>query len=236
MVKKLKAQAKNEDKQLASAVRISAQQIWRAGLGAFAKAQEEGGRVFSTLVKEGTELQKRTQKLAEDKISDVTDTVSKVADGVSKQATGSWDKLEHVFEERVVRALGAIGVPSQKDISALSKRVEQLTEAVAYLTGKKAAPKAGTKPLSKASAKPVAQKRGAKAAAQKRLAPKPPPQVQNERVAPAMPKGRPNANVNFPTAASVSQSAPKAVARKTAVKKSMVNVTKVGDTGATLPK
>ncbi len=51
MVKKLKAQA--EDKQLANAVRTSAQQIWQAGLGAFAKAQEEGGRVFAKLVKEG---------------------------------------------------------------------------------------------------------------------------------------------------------------------------------------
>ena len=40
MVKKLKEFT--EDKELASAVRSSAQQIWQAGLGAFAKAQEEG--------------------------------------------------------------------------------------------------------------------------------------------------------------------------------------------------
>ena len=37
MVKKLKTSAKVDDKQLASAVRTSAQQIWQAGLGAFAK-------------------------------------------------------------------------------------------------------------------------------------------------------------------------------------------------------
>ncbi|HEU4843331.1 MAG TPA: phasin family protein, partial [Burkholderiaceae bacterium] len=43
MVKKLKTLAKDDDKQLANAVRNSAQQIWQAGLGAFAKAQEEGG-------------------------------------------------------------------------------------------------------------------------------------------------------------------------------------------------
>ncbi|MEN9867996.1 MAG: hypothetical protein RL748_3586, partial [Pseudomonadota bacterium] len=53
MVKKLKATGKTDDKQLASAVRTSAQQIWQAGLGAFAKAQEEGGKVFTKLVKEG---------------------------------------------------------------------------------------------------------------------------------------------------------------------------------------
>src|SRR3981189_1029904 len=109
MVKKLKSLAKDDDKQLANAVRNSAQQIWQAGLGAFAKAQEEGGRVFSKLVKEGTDLQKRTRSLAEGKVSDVTGTVTKVADGVSKQASGSWDKLEQVFEDRVSRALGTIG-------------------------------------------------------------------------------------------------------------------------------
>jgi poly(hydroxyalkanoate) granule-associated protein len=100
MVKKLKA-AKADDKQFAEAVRTSAQQIWQAGLGAFAKAQEEGGKVFAKLVKEGTDLQKRTQKLAEDKISGVGGTVTKMADNVSNQASGSWDKIEQVFEDRV---------------------------------------------------------------------------------------------------------------------------------------
>jgi len=64
MVKKLKALSKSDDKQLADAVRTSAQQIWQAGLGAFAKAQEEGGKVFAKLVKEGTALQKRTQQFS----------------------------------------------------------------------------------------------------------------------------------------------------------------------------
>src|SRR5450830_532174 len=117
MVKKLKGLT--EDKELASAVRSSAQQIWQAGLGAFAKAQEEGGKVFAKLVKEGTDLQKRTQKLAEDKVSGVTDTVTKIADNVSKQASGSWDKLEQVFEDRVSRSLSSLGVPTRKDIQAL---------------------------------------------------------------------------------------------------------------------
>ncbi len=160
MVKKLKTLAKTEDKQLASAVRTSAHQIWQAGLGAFAKAQEEGGKVFSKLVEEGNNLQRRTRSMAEDRVSDVTDTVTKVADGVSKQASGSWDKLEQVFEDRVARALSTIGVPTQKDIQELSKRVEQLSRAVAAATGKKV-------PAAKTAAKPVARKAAAKPAAKK---------------------------------------------------------------------
>lgn len=150
MVKKLKALAKSDDKQLAEAVRTSAQQIWQAGLGAFAKAQAEGGKVFAKLVKEGTDLQKRTQALAEGKVSDVAGTVSKVADSVSKQAAGSWDKLEQVFEDRVSRSLKSLGVPTQKDIQALTKRVEELNKAVATLSGKKTAV---TKTASRAAAK-----------------------------------------------------------------------------------
>ena len=69
MVKKMKSSAESSttksgtarllDSQLASSVKESAQQIWLAGMGAFAKAQAEGKQVFDALVKEGTALQKR---------------------------------------------------------------------------------------------------------------------------------------------------------------------------------
>ena len=162
MVKKLKELT--EDKELASAVRASAQQIWQAGLGAFAKAQEEGGRVFSKLVKEGTEFQKR----AEDKVADVGDSVSKLADGVGKQASGSWDKLEQVFEERVARALATIGVPMQNDIAALHAKIDALSLQVAALSGKAAPapkPKAVAKPAVKAAPKAAPKAAVAKAPA-----------------------------------------------------------------------
>lgn len=168
MVKKLKALAKADDSQLAEAVRTSAQQIWQAGLGAFAKAQQEGGKVFAKLVKEGTELQQRTQKLAGDKVSGVTDSVSKMTDNLSKQASGSWDKLEQVFEDRVARSLSNLGVPSQKDIKVLTRRVEELSKAVSTLSGKKSAPaKTTAKAPARAAAKPAAKKPAAKKVAAK---------------------------------------------------------------------
>ena len=172
MVKKLKSLAKSDDTQLAEAVRTSAQQIWQAGLGAFAKAQEEGGKVFAKLVKEGTELQKRTQQLANDKVSDVTGTVVKMADSVSKQAAGSWDKLEQVFEDRVSRSLKSLGVPTQEDIQTLTRRVEELSKAVAALSGKKpAAAKPAVKTATrKTAAKPAVKKTAAKKAASKKAA------------------------------------------------------------------
>ena len=58
MAKKLKALAGSvTDNQLTSTIKESTQQIWLAGLGAYAKAQEEGGKIFEALVQEGEALQ-----------------------------------------------------------------------------------------------------------------------------------------------------------------------------------
>jgi hypothetical protein len=35
---------------------------------------------------------------------------------VAGKAAGTWDRLEQVFEDRVARALGSLGVPSKQDI------------------------------------------------------------------------------------------------------------------------
>jgi poly(hydroxyalkanoate) granule-associated protein len=136
MVRKLKAMANKSDgeSQLRAAVKDSAQEIWLAGLGAFAKAQEEGQKVFKALVREGAGIQKRTMKRTEDRVNEVTARVTKVATGLQKQANGTWDRLETVFEARVERALTRLGVPTNKEIAALTKRVEELTRSVGTLT------------------------------------------------------------------------------------------------------
>ena len=172
MVKKLKAMAegKSDGKQLASAIRDSAQQIWLAGLGAFSKAQEEGSKVFETLVKEGTSIQRRTRALTEDKIGEVTGKVTKAAGGITKQATQSWDRLEQVFEDRVSRSLARLGVPTSKEVKSLMARVEQLNESVQVLSGTAPASKprkarAASKPAAKAAAARKAGGRARKTAA-----------------------------------------------------------------------
>ena len=143
MVKKLKAMANKSrgDSQLAGAIKESAHEIWLAGLGAFAKAQEEGQKVFKALVREGSSMQQRTMKATEEKVGDVTgrmnevtNKVTQVAAGLQKQATGTWDKLEGVFESRVERALKRLSVPTNREVNALAKRVEELGRSVASAT------------------------------------------------------------------------------------------------------
>ena len=150
-----KAAAGLLDSQLATSVKESAQQIWLAGMGAFSKAQEEGSKVFEALVKEGTSLQKKTQGLAEDKISEVTGRMSAMADSVTAKAGQNWDKLESIFEQRTAKAMNKLGVPTAKDVDALVKRVDELAAAVAKLN--KGAPKAAAKVSARTATKPSAK-------------------------------------------------------------------------------
>lgn len=167
MSKNLK-ELEQEEEALARAVRSSAQQIWQAGLGAFAKAQAEGGREFTRLVRDGSELQKRARQ-----VEDATDTVARKAERASRRSSSSWGKLEQVFEERVARALATIGVPARGEVEALAQRVEALERMVATLADKGAAGAAGRKPVARKPAATAVAKPAPKSAAKKPALKKP---------------------------------------------------------------
>jgi len=165
LVKKLRKTTtgdKTTGAQLSGTVKESAQQIWLAGLGAFAKAQEEGGKVFEALVKEGTSIQRKTQAAAEEKISEATNRMASMATDISSKASGQWDKLENIFEERVSKALNKLGVPSAKDIDVLIARIEELNRSVARLSAKSAAT---TRAKAGGAAKPAAKRASARKSA-----------------------------------------------------------------------
>lgn len=114
-------------------VKDSAQQIWLAGLGAFAKAQEEGSKVFEALVKDGMGMQTKSQAMAEAKLAEAASKMTSMAQGMTERATGQWDKLENIFEDRVAKALKKLGVPSAQDVAVLTARVEELSKLVQTL-------------------------------------------------------------------------------------------------------
>jgi poly(hydroxyalkanoate) granule-associated protein len=130
------AKARRTAEEFAGNVRDSAQQIWLAGLGAFAKAQQEGGKVFESLVKEGMTMQRRTQAAAEEKFAEATNRMASVASEISAKATGQWDKLEGIFEERVSRAMKRLGVPTSADMDTLTSRIDALAARIDALDHK----------------------------------------------------------------------------------------------------
>ena len=136
MLKKAKAEARSGrpqgagEKGISKAVLESSHQIWLAGLGAFAKAQQGGKQVFDMLVKQGEILESKTRSAASQTADAAREAAKAKAKEMQSMAGGTWDKLEQVFEDRVSRALSRLGVYTASDVEKLSGRVNELSEAV----------------------------------------------------------------------------------------------------------
>lgn len=121
------------DPQLAAKIKDSARQIWLAGLGAYTKAEEDTGRFFERLVQEGEQLENKTRGVVEKQIKTVEDRVG----GVRERATGTWDKLETMFDERVSGALKRLGIHRREEIEALEQRIAALETELVRLRGER---------------------------------------------------------------------------------------------------
>lgn len=175
---KKKVPAKGSAGKLTDQVVDSARDVWLAGLGALSVAQKESGKVleqgnklFDKLVDEGSKIERNTRKDVEGAVTDLRGDVESRVESVRKQASDNWDKLENVFEERVARVLGRMGVPTADDVNKLSARVQKLSDQVAALADNKAKP-AAKAPARKSTAKKAAAKPAAKKAAPKASAKK----------------------------------------------------------------
>lgn len=157
---------------IADAIRDSAQQIWQAGLGAFAKAQEGRSKVFDSLVQEGLSMQRKTQAVAEERINAATNKVSDMANDITAKATGQWDKLEGIFEDRVAKALARLGLPSSTDWAEMKAQLDALSRQAAgagQATRKTVVSKAKTAAKAPKAAVTARAKPAAKAPASKAL-------------------------------------------------------------------
>jgi len=105
-----------EQKDVRSELKESAQRIWLAGLGAFAVAEEEGSKMFSTLVERGREWE-----------AEGREGVDEVKSKARSKVGGRFDDLEGKIDARINDALHRFGVPTRDEIRELSRRVEELT-------------------------------------------------------------------------------------------------------------
>ena len=132
------AGAQAQAERLSKTLSESAQQIWLAGVGAFSRAQAEGGKLFEALVKEGMTLEQTARKIAGGRADVVREAVESRVGQARGRAVDTWDKLEKVFEDRVQRALVKLGVPNRDDLNGLSARVDILNAELRRLDGKSA--------------------------------------------------------------------------------------------------
>lgn len=106
----------------------SVRQIWLAGLGAAILAQEEGSKMFDSLVQKGEEAEKHGGS-----------AVAKIKEGfkdATDKATGTWDSFTQKVDEQVSASLHRMGVPTREEIATLTRRVDALIASVDKLRAK----------------------------------------------------------------------------------------------------
>jgi poly(hydroxyalkanoate) granule-associated protein len=144
------------------------QHVWLAGLGALAKAQQEGSKAIEALVNDGLAFQRKSQSEAQQRLQEASERLSHLASDFGQPASGRVDKLEHLFEDRVAKALHRLGMPSLLDIQMLNDRVAQLEAQLAALNGTAKVPTQPAKPrqsqaAAKSAPKPAVKSVGKKA-------------------------------------------------------------------------
>ncbi len=118
--------ARNNRNNTALMVKDNAQHIWLAGLGALATAGEEGNRVFEDLVEKGAKLEKTGRARLEKVLSKAQGR----ARTLRGEAEGAIGRVSAPIDAGVSTALNKLGIPTRKEILALTRRVEELTRTV----------------------------------------------------------------------------------------------------------
>ena len=114
---------KNKDKIRASRkssldFRKYTKQIWLAGLGAFSRAEEEGNKLFDSLVKVGEELESKTTEIADQ-------TVEKVSQKAKESVIDTKDQGERLIDHSGNDSLNRIVLVTAKDLQHLEHLVLQ---------------------------------------------------------------------------------------------------------------
>ena len=101
----------------ARTLRSSVEQIWLAGLGAYALTEEQGSRFFKSLVTKGEKFEKarRTQ-------------LTKAVKRVREVPADAYEMVEKNLDTGMTTVLSRFGVPTKKEINLLARRVETLAD------------------------------------------------------------------------------------------------------------
>jgi poly(hydroxyalkanoate) granule-associated protein len=135
-VMNLFGRAKAVPKELADDAAARGREVWLAGLGALAMAEEQGSNLFSNLVKQGEDLVKRGETI-EARGKQQFDAVKKDIDTRREQVADrieeGREKAETAIYEPVMSALQKIGMPTRGEVQQLASSVDALTKQVHML-------------------------------------------------------------------------------------------------------
>lgn len=134
---KVAAKKVEEKATLLTDVKHAARQIWLAGLGAYSKAGQEGADYLKDLIKSGESVEKQGKKLVTEQVEAANDTVKTSVSSVKEKVDVQLDKVEKAFDARVASALNRLGIPSKKDVAALSAKLDELSAVLEHASRNK---------------------------------------------------------------------------------------------------
>ena len=134
---KVAAKIVEEKATLLTDVKHAARQIWLAGLGAYSKAGQEGADYLKDLIKSGESVEKQGKKLVTEQVEAANDTVKTSVSSVKEKVEVQLDKVEKAFDARVASALNRLGIPSKKDVAALSAKLDELSAVLEHASRNK---------------------------------------------------------------------------------------------------
>jgi poly(hydroxyalkanoate) granule-associated protein len=88
---------------------------------------------FDTLVKQGAALEAKSRRAALARATEARDIACARAVEAKTKTVDAMNHLEKVFEQRVSKAISRLGVPTTRDVRALSRQVAQLQASVEQL-------------------------------------------------------------------------------------------------------
>ena len=165
------ADTKRKTKEKSSEFAHQLENVYLAGLGAFANAQKMGTETFDALIKDGEKFRKDATKRTEALIDEAQSNLREISEDAQDRAEGLLDrvrgranigKLQTAFDRRVADTMDRLNVPSKNDIDKINKKLNKILRAI-EAKDKPAAPKrkTATKKTAaskKAPAKPAANK------------------------------------------------------------------------------
>jgi poly(hydroxyalkanoate) granule-associated protein len=100
-------------------LRESVEQVWLAGLGALALTEEEGSKLFKTLVKRGEGFERTAKKQLQKAVA------------TAKEAPGTaLTRIEQGLDDTISGVLDRVGMPTKREINGLARRVEGLSNTI----------------------------------------------------------------------------------------------------------
>lgn len=123
---------KKKDKDKEQELNARTREIWLAGLGALSAVEQEGSKLFKSLVNRGSEFEKKRKEQINELWEDVSDTYKDVENRIGD----SFEKAEEKVEKNIRSIVSGMGIPTRKEVKDLTEKVDKLAARLEKLSEK----------------------------------------------------------------------------------------------------